>query len=213
MGEAARLPEPGRGRWAVIAAGETILPRRVHPQPTPNLVPGGDCGACVLAGALGMTPERVYDELVEKRTCIGHGEMCRLLRVAISRGLADRIIEEPAEWPGSWSQRSFGRPAHLEHLPWISYVRMAIDAGYYGLAEVDFARGGGGTRVQTDHWVLIRGVRSEGHPVGKVMTGEVLVSCSARSTGGVDEWVEAVDFLKNRGGYNLLFVRLGGGGG
>jgi len=29
---------------------ETVLPRRVVPQPVPFIVEGGDCGACVLAG-------------------------------------------------------------------------------------------------------------------------------------------------------------------
>ena len=37
-----------------------ILPRRVAPQPSPAIVPGGDCGACVLAGLFGITVADAY---------------------------------------------------------------------------------------------------------------------------------------------------------
>lgn len=185
-------------------AGETVLPRRVVPQPVPDLHPGGDCGACVLGGALGLGAAEVYSRL-ESKGITHKGEMQRLLRVAVWRGLADRMIETSAEFRGdSRHWPAFGAPAFMESLAWFNYVRMAIDAGYYGLAMVDFKRGGG---PDTDHWVLICGARTEGAVSGKTITGEVLVSCSARSTAGRDEWVEARDFLRNRGGYDVLFVR------
>jgi len=188
------------------AAGELVLPRRVIPQPTPEVSGGGDCGACVFGGIFGMTVPEVY-EFKGDVCCIGIGEMQRMLRVAAIYKKADRFIEDPARWAGHTTYEAFGRPGHLDYLSWFNYVRMAIDAGYYGLAQVDFARTGGRAKGGTDHWVMICGARTEGTVIDKKLTGEVLVSCSARSTGVKDEWVEAQDFLKNRGGYNILFAR------
>lgn len=195
------------------AAGETVLPRRVQPQPTPDIVAGGDCGACVLGGALGIGVERVYDELKGGRESLQRGEMARCMRVAVSRGLADRTIEDAARWfEPHW--QSFGQPGHLHALAWFNYVRMAIDAGYYGLALVDHARRGGTgahPHFDVDHWVLIAGarvpVKPPDHQGGWLFRGEVLVSCSARSSGMQDEWVDAREFLQHRGGYDILFVR------
>lgn len=184
--------------------GETVLPRRVHPQPTPFIVTGGDCGACVLGGALSIPLEQVY-EIAQKKDAISGFEMPRLLYCAMKDGLADRVIDVPAEWQSHGKHwRSFGRPAYMESLAWFNYVRMAIDAGYYGLATVDFKRKGG---IDTDHWVLICGARTMPITNGGRITGEVLVSCSARNSGMQDEWVDARDFLQYRGGYDILFVR------
>lgn len=190
------------------APGEIVLPRRVKPQPTPNIVAGGDCGPCVLGGALNLEVQEVYDRLVGKVRSLEKGEMQRLLRVAAMYGLADRFIEDAAEWRtfSSWSHRSWGTPAWFESLAWFNYVRMAIDAGYYGLAMVNHARAGVDSHG-TDHWVMICGARCFEIKSGDTITGEVLVSCSARSSGMRDEWVEARDFLQHRGGYDLLFVR------
>lgn len=194
------------------AIGEIVLSRRVHPQPTPEIVRGGDCGACVLGGALGISIERVYDELKGKRDSIEAGEMSRMLRVASMRGVADRIIEEPAAWPRRWwGCDSFGRPSHYESLPWFNYVRMAIDAGYYGLAMID-ADGHRGTQGGTNHWVLICGARNRGHEAyDRTITGEVLISDSRRSVNMEERWYEARDFLQNWGGYDVKFVRPAGG--
>lgn len=188
------------------APGETVLPRRVRPQPSPALVPGGDCGACVLGGALDLDVARVYADIKGKVESVSFWEMQRMLRVAAMNGLADRIIEEPAEWRSvsGLAHAAFGRPAYFESLSWFNYVRMAVDAGYYGLAMVNHARQGVESHG-TDHWVLICGARCAELRSGDTITGDVLVSCSAR--GGSEEWVEARDFLKNRGGYNLLLVR------
>ncbi len=188
------------------AVGEVVLPRRVHTQPTPAVVALGDCGACVLGGVLDIPIERVYDELVEKREALTTGEMERVLRVASYKGLIDRLIQDPAQWPLSGHpDRTFGRPAWREALPWFCYVRMAIDAGYYGVTiiDTDGKRGGMG-----NHWILICGARNRGLAAyDNTLTGEVLVSDSRRSVGGVDEWVEAGELLKNRGGYEIMFAR------
>src|SRR4051812_10886851 len=185
-------------------AGEIVLLREAKPQPHPEIHVGGDCGACALGGALGMEVQEVYKRF--DSTGITHGgEMARCLRCASSYELADRIITASAEWPdeGPW-RKSFGRPAELEYLAWFNYVRMAIDAGYYGIACVNYDGSQAIGEFETNHWVLIRGARTEGAVNGKVMTGEVLVSCSA---GRLNGWHEAKQFLKHKGGYDLLFVR------
>jgi hypothetical protein len=185
-------------------AGEIVLPREAKPQPHPEIHKGGDCGACALGGALGMEVAEVYRRF-DSEGLTHAGEMARCIRCASSYELADRIIQDSAEWPDAlpWC-KSFGRPAVLEYLAWFNYVRMAIDAGYYGLAQVNYD----GSKIigeyETNHWVLIRGARTDGAVTGKVMTGEVLVSCSA---GRLNGWHEAREFLKHRGGYDLLFVR------
>jgi len=181
------------------AAGEIVLPRRAKHQPSPEVHKGGDCGACSLGGALGIEVSDCYSRFDSEG--ITHiGEMARCIRCAASCGLADRIIEEPAEWPSCQYFRAFGSPAVNESLAWFNYVRMAIDSGYYGLAEVDFNANGG---PETNHWILIAGARTDGAVTGKLLTGEVLTSCSVRG----EKWVEAREFLSKMGGYNALFVR------
>lgn len=195
---------------------EVVLPRRVQPQPTPDINPGGDCGACVLGGALGISVERVYDELKGERASIAHYEMGRMLRVAESNGLADRIVDRPAYFRQDFAGGGlavFGEPAWLAAHAWHKYVQAMVDAGYYGIAQVDHSRKGL-DGDGSNHWVLICGARTgikwkidnRGIGSGEYIK-DVLVSCSARSSGMRDEWLDATDFLKYRGGYNLLFIR------
>lgn len=127
-------------------------------------------------------------------------EMARCLRCASSYGLADRVIDTPAEWPSNRYMFSFGSPAVHEALCWFNYTRMAIDAGYYGVAMVDYERNGG---PETNHWVLICGARTEGSVTGKALTGDVLLSCSVQG----ERWIEARELLRTMGGYDALFVR------
>jgi hypothetical protein len=110
------------------------------------------------------------------------------------------MIDVAAEWPEARYFHSFGSPAMQESIPWFNQVRMAIDAGYYGLAMVDFDGKGG---PETNHWVLICGARTDGAVLNKAITGQVLVSCSVQG----DNWYEARDFLTRKGGYDVLFVR------
>lgn len=183
------------------SAGKVTLSRRSHPQPSPHIHNGGDCGACALGGALGIPIADVYSRFDTQGISNAH-EMGRCLRCSISEDLADRMIDQHAEWPTTRYWRSFGSPSFQEHVSWFNHVRMAIDAGYYGLATVIF-NPTIGNGLDTDHWVLICGARSEGPVPDKLLTGDVLVSCSVRG----EHWHEARDFLKTMGGYDVLFVR------
>lgn len=181
------------------AAGELVLPRRARRQPSPWICKGGDCGACALGGALDLDVADLYSRF-SSEGITNRGEMGRCIRCASSYGFADRIIDTPAEWPACRYMHSFGSPAVHEGLCWFNHVRMAIDAGYYGVAMVDFEQKGG---PETNHWVLIAGARTKGSVVGEVLTGDVLITCSV--TG--ERWIEAREFLRTMGGYDALFVR------
>src|SRR5271154_6996719 len=105
------------------ADGTVVLPNRVKPQPTPDLVQGGDCGACVIGGALNVSIEDVYDKIKEERKTLE--DMDRVLRVAVSLGYADRIIQIPCSWPTYWPSGSFGNLGYMNAIGWFAYVRMA----------------------------------------------------------------------------------------
>jgi hypothetical protein len=199
----------------VIVREEVVLPRRVVPQPQPFVVPGGDCGACVLAGILETSVTRVYEDIYRgRKEALSRPELENVLREIERKGLLDRLVIDVPLWPPSWRMSlAFGHAGHLSFPEWFAYVRMAMDAGYYGIASVIFDRSGVGTKVppNTDHVVLICGARTVEVPLDHMpgvsrFDEEVLVSCSARSSPN-EEWVEVRDFLATRGGYNLILVR------
>lgn len=195
---------------------EVVLPRRVVPQPTPELNRGGDCGACVLGGLLGMTLAEVYDQLRPEAAWNGERytggkvesfswwDMARALGLCGGRQL-DRYDTEVPIWPENKGMLAWGLTSTMQVLGWWHRLVMACDAGYYAIAQVDSQRRG--LSVQThDHWVLVCGVR-EVHPegTGRVRT-ELLVSNSSRSAPAL-EWVERNDFLGRWGGFNLMLAR------
>lgn len=185
---------------------EVMLPRRVRPQPQPHLNPGGDCGPCVLAGLLGWEVSAVYERLRGGK--VGSLQWYEMRDALWAAGdLFDRIVEDPPIWLArAVDLRTFGNPVHLHTTAWFNYVRLAVDAGYYALAPVSF-RKLGPTGPGSDHWVLLCGVREiDPPPGGGLVHQQVLVSCSAKST-PAEEWVEAGDFLRERGGGNLLLAR------
>lgn len=184
-----------------------VLPRRVIPQPTPNLYPIGDCGACVLGGLFGLTVPEVYARFRGKVESFSWWEMHKALYQADSEGLADRIVTATPDWPQTThpATRAWGTPSTMVNLEWFSYIRMAIDAGYYALANVDSTRSGiGGSGP--NHWVLLCGTRVVRPEECGVIRQEVLVSCSSRSTPD-EEWVWGLEFLRDRGGFNVLLAR------
>jgi hypothetical protein len=200
----------------VSVSGEVILPRRVVPQPTPNLNPGGDCAACVLAGVLGIPVGEVYEKLAGGKVAAPSwdGQRDRILE-AQQLGLVDRFIDDLPLWPNVLfgNHMWFGLPARSMAMPWFHYLRMALEAGYYGIAEVCHTKDG--PLGIPDHQVLLCGAREVRRPIPAVpgaarIDQEVLVSCSSRTTPD-EEWVEACEFLTRRGGFALYLVRPAGG--
>lgn len=197
---------------------EIILTRRVARQPSPNLNPQGDCGPCVVSAVLGLSgPQAVYDRFHDSKPyAISFHDMQGILRVEDGK-LLDRVIEYAPTWLGAGAEFSgwlgtYGWHAERFHEPWFNYARMAFDAGYYGLAQVDYSRTGGEKYGGPDHWVLLCGARSwvewgdekDGCRAG-IPVRQILVSCSASNVDG--EWVDARDMLKFRGGFNAFFAR------
>lgn len=191
-----------------VIKGEVVLPRRVIPQPTPLVVPAGDCGACVLGGVFGLSVEETYAKLHDgKRETFDHNHMYSALHQAKYLGLVDRIITEAPMWPPPHeSMRTFGSPSWTQALAWFAYLRMGMDAGYYAFARVNHAKQG--PWQSPDHWVLLVGVREVFPPgdEGGVIHQQVLVSCSSRATPD-EEWVNVRDFLEHRGGFDLFLAR------
>lgn len=190
---------------------EVVLPRRVLRQPVPSLVPGGDCGACVLAGLTGRASvQDVYDARSKgEPKPISYWDMRQALIEDVPERL-DRTCTNVAFWVSdSFVEISpFGFPATCQAQAWFAYVRMAIDAGYYAVANVASTRNG----KDTDHWVLICGVR-ELYPAGSgIVRQELLVSCSSVSTPD-EEWVGLHEVLGQRGGFNALLARPSSQGG
>lgn len=184
----------------MLVAAEKFLQRRSLRQPSPFICPGGDCGGCALGGVLGLTVPELYEKF--NTTGLTHaGELDRCLRQALTYGYADRALDFYVDvhgWTKHWP--CFGRPAYLASLEWFRVLAMAIDAGYYGLAEVSYDRAGG---PDTNHWIALCGYRTEGSVSGKTITGEVLMSCSVKG----EEWIEARHFLQTMGGYAARWVR------
>ncbi len=188
--------------------GEVVLPRRVVPQPVPFVVPNGDCGGCVLAGAFGISVPEAYEKLHDgKLATFEHNHMYSALHQATYLGLADRIITDHPMWLHIHeSMQTWGNPSWTQALSWFANLRMAMDAGYYAFARVNHAKAG--PWQPPDHWVLLVGVREVGPPEGEsgVIHQQVLVSCSSRTT-PAEEWVDVREFLQKRGGFDLFKAR------
>jgi len=191
---------------------EITLPRRVVPQPQPHLNSGGDCGPCVLGGLLGWDPFRVYSEFCEgKIQSINYHNMHLALREAHGRGLLDRVLVDAPIWLQPWmsSLAAWGPHSNLHSIQWFHYIRLGLDAGHYGIANVDSTKSGA-FGPGPNHWVLLCGARdvtvSLDVPGAFRIDHQVLVSCSAASTPD-EEWVDVNDFLRERGGFNVMLAR------
>lgn len=191
---------------------ETVLPRRVVPQPQPHVSVGGDCAACVVGGLLDLTVLEVHERLCDgDPTAPSRPETLRVLHRAHAEGLLSRLVTVTPVWPTPDYYMAFGPSGYLHSLEWFGYARMAMEAGYYGVASVVFDQTGsqGKCPPETDHLVLLCGVREIPRSVGEGavrIDQEVLVSCSARSSPD-EEWVEVREFLTRRGGYNAFWAR------
>ncbi len=191
---------------------ETVLPRRVIPQPTPRIYEGGDCGACVLGGLFDLSVDKAYEVYSHgaKREPITYYNMMQALHDAQGNGSADRVITSTPLWPTPVVHQAWGWSGAEMANHWFNYLQMGFDAGYYAIALVDIQKrgpNGGGT----NHWVMLCGVRDRyGLPGAEENANriyqEVLVSCSAGNTPD-ESWEDSIEFLEYSGGFNVLLVR------
>ncbi|MEN6550030.1 MAG: hypothetical protein ABFE07_28645 [Armatimonadia bacterium] len=205
----------------VDLTGEIVLSRRALAQPSPGIVPGGDCGACCLAGALAITIERAYDlqdkdhrakDKPEQPYAFGWSAMSWALKNAGwgENDLVEAVFDAVPLWVHAYNSpiMQHGLPGHMMNGTWWEYLCMALRGGHYGFCSI--CAEGKGPLAPDDHWVLVCGARSRPEPM-KEFPGcnrhhqEILVSCSARHPEG--KWLEVRDFLTNYGGYNVILVR------
>jgi len=188
------------------------LPRRVIQQrvQTPNLVEGGDCGACVLGGLLRMPILDVYEKLQKREDgkppqSFNHYSMIDAIKKAHYKyKIVDRFITDIPTWaPVSESMRAWGDPSWMRSGEWFKYVTMAFEAGYYAITAIQ-AQAEGPFTGGTNHWVMLCGSRL--HWENGAGSHEILMSCSSRKTPD-EEWVEAGPFLQKRGGFCVFLVK------
>lgn len=191
---------------------KVVLPKRAVPNPSPRLFKDGDCGACVLAGLFDMKVDHVYASRRDgKVSPFSYQCMRDFLFDRQSLSKIDRFILEIPHWDYPQSLMPFGNVSWLNSTAWFNYVRMGIDAGYYGIAFVRYDKKGTTHPIISDHIVLVCGVRDRCVTIpelkgASVINHEILISCSAKNTDN-EEWVVASDFLRDRGGYNIILVR------
>jgi len=204
---------------------KVVLDRRVIKQPIPQLNDGGDCGACVLGGLLDLGGDstaqigKIYVAFCESEAkSISQPKMLSILGEIKSRGLVEEFIHNVPIWQRPDSVSQFGSPGWTMASQWYQYIKMAIRAGYYGMAMVTSK--GRGNHAELDHWVMICGFRQREIPnphtrnskdpkmrESTIITQEILISNS--SIKAKDErWIETRDFLKRFGGYNAILVLL-----
>jgi hypothetical protein len=199
----------------------------------PPISPGGDCGACVLSGLLGITVDAAYELQLEAADRDDDAWTPRsftpplmrdTLEVARWRDLVDRFVDQAPTWPDSgWlKDRCFGTHPERQSARWWEWLTMAFDAGYYAIAIVCMdghgyytphsEQGRGGYNVG-DHWLAIVGSRLR-HEEKVLKSGtkcgqyhrEILLSCSSTRTPD-EEWVEAGRFIRERGGFHPFLIR------
>jgi hypothetical protein len=214
---------------------EIVLPRRPPKNYEVSLSPGGDCGACVVAGLLGKTVEEAYelhctgnyyggekipkihhwtfdsmkdtlDNLQDK--CNGKSRCARA-----TPWLLDHAVTDIPIWPFGDTRHylCFGMRAQSE---WRDYAQAMLNGGYYGVAQVKMGGhnpdGPLKNGTTTDHWVLLCGWRyvyhrEEGKECGH-WTEEILVGDSARSQ-PLERWVDLNDFQNYWGGFQAMWAK------
>ncbi len=117
---------------------ELRLPRLPHPQPSQTLHQGGDCGACVIGGLLGLPVPEVYQRYSTTKEGAPEHFNPVSTRQALQKALCERLLKRIAvEIP--WFQvplslENHGPAGWTMLLGWYERLAMAIDGGYYGVA-------------------------------------------------------------------------------
>lgn len=191
---------------------EITLPRSSLPKLLPKIVQHGDCGACVLGGIAGLSLVEAYAVVKERPSSFSLEDMAQALAVLQDRGVFDRVVDEAPCWVQHIhpAHASFGFTALSQAPMWYDYVRLAMDAGYYGLCTMSYepvTSKPGDTYLSTNHWVVINGCRFHWEPVEGVSASrgveEIRVSCSNKG----DYWMPVREFARLHGGMNVLLAR------
>lgn len=201
------------------------LPRQVPRNPEPAIVNGGDCGACCIAGVLGITVEQAYE--LHLAGCYAGGEPIpqqstvdveSLYATLEQSGMTDHVLEgmfdvSPLDYqPPGW--QAFGRLPHFSFRLHFELYRALLSAGYYRICTV--SNGGKGLESgwmcqQTNHWIMVRGARgiwSSPSPTSgsRRYKTEILLSNSARNQPHA-QWADMKHFLQSWGGMVGVWVK------
>lgn len=185
---------------------EVVLDRRCILQPKPAFHVSGDSGACVLASILGSDPQDIYDQFIGSVRPLSRDDVIYVLQKADTDNLIDRLVTATPHWALPEFRLSYGYTSWQLSDEWFDYVRMALDAGYYGLAELNDRHRG--PRNGGSSWAMFVGIRETRKPPSRrgarfeQVKREVLVS-----TPKFDKWIDVSPLLKYQGGYNVILVR------
>lgn len=161
---------------------QIILPNRPPKNPIPGIVDGGDCGACVLAGLLGISVPEAYElhcsgeyyggSPIPKQSTFNYQSMIRTLESLTCDWRTDKpkplehVVTDiplfPFDYQYKVSGLPFGFPSTMQYNAWQNYARALLSGGYYGIAMVYNNGFKGEIRHygETDHWVMICGWRN-----------------------------------------------------
>jgi hypothetical protein len=162
--------------------------------------PSGDCGPCCLAGVTGVSVDQIYKDFgrIDGMTYDCMYQMSwryavnGLLR-CVSNDLPS--LDSSAENP-RWM--TFGRPSWFNEYGWISNVSAKIIGGWIGIAMVNLW-GKALEEEHANHWVLVVGCNNS----ESFKDRTVDISCPTRG----EFTIQSKDFLKNYGGYNVIWVK------
>lgn len=182
------------------------LTLRPLPQPEPATVTGGDCAACVLAGLSNRPLADIY-ELARPNLPpdgLNWSETVAALQRLTERGHIDRAITAVPNWPVEPALSYWGASGYPAFVEWYSYVRLGLEAGYYGVIFTHIAPSAQANEI--NHVELICGARER--PVddadGSYSAVEVLVACPKRHN---ERWLSALELLRLHGGWNVILVK------
>ncbi len=208
------------------------LPNKVPKNYEQSLNSGGDCGACVIAGLLGISIEQAYE--YHKSGTYHGGEpipkihsFCRSsMRDTLdnlqpkNHGLIEHVVKHAPIFPLAAHKElgmPFGLMGNLQFGAWTDYVRAMLSGGYYGIAQV-YNNGHNENSLNehgmTNHWVMIKGWRMQWYrdPKDKTSTSggmaieEICISNSSRNSEH-EQWIYVGDFLGLWGGFDAYWAK------
>lgn len=213
---------------------EITLPRRPVKNRLVSLYSGGDCGACVLAGLLGLPDAEDAYKLHISGEYAGGGKIPQIESFTrqtmqhslealqtdwkITPNLIEHVVSDIPIWPFGYARHNLTFAMRPQH-EWRDYARALLTGGYYGIAQV--MMGGHAPTAPmkdyglTNHWIMICGWRycyiPETDPERiKLTTGfykeEFLIGDSAKSR-PLECWVDANDFQNYWGGFAALWAK------
>lgn len=195
---------------------EYVLPRMTVPQAGISIVKGGDCGALVLAGLTLKPATECYEWSTKQADGSPQSYTLSSLEDAITAlGCRDGwdVVTDFPVWMKDVHRghTAFGFDGLTQAQMWGRYVRMAVQAGYYGVTTIAFqprdSSSAAGYR-DTNHCVMIRGWRFRWEPIAAVPGAkrgvqEVFISCSVKGS----YWICVDTLLRDHGAFRVLLAR------